>query len=114
MMTADRAALMIAQVQATGDELAAAIERVMQLEDGRALVKAEAIRRMVGTENPLNGKPHSASSAEAIVESDAEYAGYRKQQRDAEVEKHRAYAAYEAARLSARLAVELCAAQVSA
>jgi hypothetical protein len=114
MMTPERAEAMVARVTIAGEDLAHAIERVMQLEDGRSLVKAEAIRRMVGTENPLNGKPHSASSAEAIVESDAEYASYRKQQRDAEVEKHRAYAAYEAAKLGARLAVELCVAQVSA
>ena len=37
----------------------------------------------VTCDNPLTGKAHSAYSAEAIVESDATYKAYRKEQRAA-------------------------------
>lgn len=75
------------------------------LEDDRAIVKAEAIRRMIGTENPATGKPHSASSAEAVVEQDEQYATHRRAQRDAVLATQRAWGAYEAAKLRALNAV---------
>lgn len=58
-------------------EFAREVQKEMQHEAGRAEVKAQAIRRLMdGDANPLTGKPHSASSAEAIVETDPEYAAY--------------------------------------
>lgn len=103
----ERARRAIAQVTAAGERLAQAAARVQELEDARPMIKSAAIRRLMTTTNEETQKPHSASSAEKIVESDAEYFAHRQLQRDAEVEKHRAYAAYEAARLDARLAVDL-------
>jgi len=89
----------------TGERVAQAMLHVATLEDGRALAKADAIRRLMEQPNAETGKMHSASSAEKIVESDAEYAAYRARQREVEVEKHRAWAAYEAAKLNAQLVI---------
>lgn len=94
-------------VKEAGRRMAEATDRVTQLEDERAPIKAQAIRRLMLLTNESTGKAHSASSAEAVVELDAEYAGYRKQQRAAEVERHRSEAAYAAAKLGARLQVAL-------
>ena len=54
-----------------------------KLEDLRPVAKQKAILRILGTDNPLTGKLHSGSSAEAIVETDKEYAEYRALQREA-------------------------------
>ncbi len=95
-------------VEQTADKLAQAIRAVQELEDERPNIKSACIAEMIGTPDPL--KPsgvHSASSAEKVVESHARYAAHRQLQANAEVEKHRAYGAYEAAKLRGRLAVEL-------
>ena len=110
-MTTPNHAIAIAAIQTietAGERLASAVAEVQRLEDERPLVKAEAIRDLIGTPNP-NGKQgavHSASSAEDVVEIHAKYWNHRVAQRDAEVEKHRAFAQYEAAKLLAKLAVD--------
>jgi hypothetical protein len=96
----------IDDVLAAAEVYAQAVTLILELEDGRAAEKSAAIRRLMQTENDETGKQHSASSAEKIVETDGEYAAYRKRQRDAEVEKHRAEAALFAAKQRARLAVD--------
>ena len=89
-------------VIAAGNALAQATAREMELEAGRALEKASAIRRLMdGEPNALTGRPHSASSAEAIVEADAQYAAYLAHQRDAVIAKITAQAAYDSAVLVA-------------
>jgi hypothetical protein len=97
----------IDSIEAAASRLAAACRAEMELEDGRPAEKSAAVRRLMGSENPETNKPHSASSAEKIVETDGEYAAYRRRQYDAVVEKQRAYGAYEAARLRAKLSVGL-------
>ncbi|HET8771591.1 MAG TPA: hypothetical protein VFM71_11465 [Gemmatimonadaceae bacterium] len=92
-------------VSKAGDALANAVRHEMALEDGRCVVKVRAIQRIMQGENPLTGKMHSASSAEAVVETDAEYAQYRDEQRTATVMKIRAQVAYECAKTRARMAV---------
>lgn len=57
----------------------------------------------MGTINEETGKPHSATSAEKVVEHDEEYRAYRKAERDAEVERLRSLTAFEAAKRSADL-----------
>ena len=85
-----------------GDELARATAHEMALEAGRAAEKAAAIRRIIdGGPNGLTQKPHSASSAEAIVETDEQYAAYLAQQRDAVIAKIQAQARYDSAVLIA-------------
>lgn len=79
--------------------------RVAELEDERALIKAQCIKAMIGTPNPLSdGKAHSASSAEKIVEEHPRYQAHRQEQRDAEVERWMSLGNWEAAKLRARLA----------
>lgn len=90
------------------DRYADALNYVAQLEDERAKVKEAAILRLMQQPNPLTSTPekpklHSASSAEAVVEQDAEYAAHRAKQRAAEVDKWAALAGFDAARLRARL-----------
>lgn len=87
-----------------GDRLAAATDLEMTLEDTRPAAKQLAVLRIVGTVNPATGKAHSASSAEAVVETDEEYAAYRARQRAAVVERIKARAYYEASIARARLA----------
>lgn len=90
-----------------GDVLAHAVKEEMTLEDLRANIKFAAIERIMHSgDNPLTGKPHSASSAEAIVNLDPEYAAYLTQLRDAVARKIRAKAQYEAALAAARLQSE--------
>lgn len=89
-----------------GDVLAHAVKEEMTLEDMRANIKFAAIDRIMKSgDNPLTGKPHSASSAEAIVNLDPEYAAYLTQIRDAVARKIRAKAQYESAIASARIHV---------
>lgn len=76
---------------------------VMELEDNRPAHKQAAILRIIETgPNPLTGKQHSASSAEAVVETDAGYAAYRKLQREAVITEITAGGNYEAAKFRAR------------
>jgi hypothetical protein len=90
-----------------GDILAQAVKEEMTLEDTRAHVKFAAIERIMKSgDNPLTGKPHSASSAEAVVNLDEEYAAHLTQQRDAVARKIRAKAQYDAAVAAARLKAE--------
>ena len=85
-----------------GNVLAQATANEMALEAGRALEKAAAIRRLMdGEPNALTGRAHSVSSAEAIVEADAQYSAYLAQQREAVVAKITAQAAYDSAVLIA-------------
>lgn len=86
------------------DELGRAKAREMELEMQRALVKLDAIRRLVGTPNDLNGKPHSASSAEAAVETDHEYMQHRAEQREAVIHTLMCAARYESAKVWERVA----------
>lgn len=87
-----------------GDRLAEAKERELRLEDMRPAHKMDAILRIMQGTNPLTGKAHSASSAEAVVETDAEYAAYRAAQREATVAVIKARAYYECTIARARMA----------
>ncbi len=78
-----------------------------QMEAERAAVKHAAIGRIMQTENPLTGKQHSASSAEAICYLDAEYAAYLLNQRNIVHAKLRAETGYHSAYLQAELAIAL-------
>lgn len=83
-------------------QLAECRERELQLEDERPAQKVAAIQRLMQFANPTSGKPHSATSAEQMVEMDTEYAGYRAQQRQAVVNTILAKARYEVALIAAK------------
>lgn len=57
-------------------ELVRMVEAELDDDARRPAAKQQAIQRIMQGTNPLTGKPHSASSAEAIVETDAEYAAW--------------------------------------
>jgi hypothetical protein len=103
----ERARLSIEWIESAGERCAHAHRVVQELEDARASVKAAAIQRLMQTLNPLTNKQHSASSAEAVVETDAQYAAHGTEQASAEVERWRSLAAYESSKISARLNVAL-------
>jgi hypothetical protein len=76
----------------------------MSLEDTRINVKLAAIERIMRAgDNPLTGKPHSFSSAEAIVNTDGEYQNYLERLRQAAHNRIVARGAYDAAVAAARL-----------
>lgn len=72
-----------------------------KLEDERHIVKMRVIARIMASDNPLTGKPHSASSAEAVVNLDAEYGDYLARQRDVVLQKNIMHGKCEAARIRA-------------
>lgn len=85
-------------IENAGVKLAKAVKREMTLEDDRINHKMAAIERiMAAGDNKLTGKPHSFSSAEALVNSDPAYADYLEQLRNAAEERIIARAGYDAA-----------------
>lgn len=103
-MTATINTRAIMSIYETAEKYAAAVTSEMQLEDERIEAKMAAIKRIIDSgDNPLTGKPHSFSSAEAVVNTDKEYSKYLAKQRDAVAERIMAKARYEAALAEARL-----------
>ncbi len=97
---------LLTRLQHAAEGLVEATDVVAALEDQRAEQKRNAILRLMQETNPLTQKPHSASSAEAVVETDATYAQHRRAQREAEANKIYARATYECAVLRARAAAQ--------
>jgi hypothetical protein len=95
----------IEQVQEAGAALGHAVAQEAELQRNRPLEKAAAIRRLMDDPegNPLTGKAHSASSAEAVVERDPAYAALCRQCAEATVQVILARAELDATRLLARL-----------
>jgi hypothetical protein len=89
--------------------LADAVAAEQALEDNRINVKLAAIDRIMSAgENQFTGKPHSFSSAEALVNTDSDYQAYLERQRDAVRRRILAKGTYDAANAAARLgAVEV-------
>lgn len=84
--------------------LADAVMAESTLEDNRHNVKMFAVERIMRSgDNPLTGKPHSFSSAEAVVNSDPEYAAYLERVRNAVRARILARGGYDAALAAARL-----------
>lgn len=98
-------------IQAFVDARASYADRVKQedkIEAERARAKSDAIARIMQTTNPLTGQPHSASSAEKVVETDEQYATYLFNKRSLVHEKLRHETAYKSAYLRAELQIALC------
>lgn len=95
---------LIVSIYETAEKYAAAVKHEMELEDNRITLKMETIDRIMKSgDNPMTAKPHSFSSAEALVNTDKEYSQYLAKQRDAVAERIMAKARYEAALAEARL-----------
>ncbi len=103
-MTTTFDARLVTAVYETAEKYAAAVKHEMELEEARARVKMAAIKRIMDAgDNPLTGKPHSFSSAEILVNTDAEYARHLEQQREAVAERILARARHDAALIEGRL-----------
>jgi hypothetical protein len=96
---------LVDRIAAATNMYATAVGAEMELEDNRIAVKMAAISRIMGAgDNPLTGKPHSFSSAEALVNTDAEYAEYLGKLREAAKTRILARGNYDAAVVKAQLA----------
>lgn len=115
MTNDDLARAAITDCQTAGTDYAAAVHREMTLEHERPAKKAAAIRRIMASgDNPLTQKPHSASSAESIAETDHEYAAHLWELRDVVLQKQLAWSNATVARLNAELAIALVRQEVAA
>lgn len=85
-------------IVAAGERVADARKNRDTLLDTKAIAKVDAIRGLLGTENPLTGKMHSASSAETMVEGVQSYAEHLRALRLAEYDLIVARAKYDALR----------------
>lgn len=89
-----------------GDDYARLAHREAELEAYRPHAKLDAIKRLMRGLNELSaGKQHSASSAEAIVETDHQYFAHLTEQRDVVLQKNHARDRRESARLRMELMV---------
>lgn len=103
-MTRDQAYTEIASIEGAAIRLAEATNRETELADLRSLEKDAAIRRLMAA-----GTYTSVTSAEKYVEADPDFLAHRKREREAVADRIVMQAKYEAAKLRAHLAVELCA-----
>lgn len=95
---------LVTNVADAAANLADATAAEMKLEDERVAHKLMAIDRiMAAGDNKLTGKPHSYSSAEAMVNTDEQYQEYLGRIRSAVRNRIIARGGYEAALIEARL-----------
>jgi hypothetical protein len=95
---------LVTKIENTVKNYAEAVKAEMFFEDSRAQVKMAAVQRIMRAgDNAMTGKPHSYSSAEAIVNTDREYSDYLGKLREAAVARILARGAYDAALAEARL-----------
>jgi hypothetical protein len=92
--------------RARASKYALAVQRVMGMEAEKAGMKHAAILRLMEQTNPTSrdGKPHSASSAEAVVEFDPTYRAWLGEYSNAVADKIKAEAAMESGRIMAEAA----------
>lgn len=94
----------IDNIKTAAANLADATVAEMRLEDERTAHKLAAIDRIMSRgDNPLTGKPHSYSSAEATVNTDEDYQAYLGKIRAAVRDRIIARGTYDAAIAAARL-----------
>lgn len=92
------------KIEQAATTLADAVVHEMELEDTRHVVKLNAIEYIMGSgDNKLTGKPHSFSSAEALVHTDDSYAEHLTKLRHAARDRILAKGRYDAAVAAARL-----------
>lgn len=104
MNKADELIRLTEDIATTAHLLADAVADEQALEDNRINVKLAAIDRIMSAgDNQFTGKPHSFSSAEALVNTDVEYQAYLERQRQAVRRRILAKGAYDTAIAAARL-----------
>jgi len=104
MTTDDAITVLLSKIARATEALSDAVVNEMSLEDGRTKIKMEAVQRiMAGGDNPMTGKPHSFSSAEAIANTDKTYNDYLATVRQAAAQRIIARGQYDAAIIEAQL-----------
>ncbi len=92
------------KIEQAAVSLADAVTHEMELEDTRHIIKLNAIEHIMGSgDNKLTGKPHSFSSAEAVVHTDDVYAAHLAKLRHAARDRILAKGRYDAAVAAAKL-----------
>lgn len=71
----------------------------------KPVMRRNALLRLVGSLNPLTEKPHSASSAEPLVNDDAEFSAFLRGCTDAVIDRMAAETAVEVTRWHVELAI---------
>lgn len=95
---------LVNNIETAALRLADAVTAEQAIEDARINIKMAAVGRIMKSgDNPLTGKAHSFSSAEALVNTDDEYQQYLERQRNAVRDRIIAKGAYDAAVAAARL-----------
>lgn len=95
---------LIHDIETTTHTLAETVMAEQALEDNRINIKLAAIDRIMSRgDNQFTGKPHSFSSAEAVVNTDEEYQSYLERIRLAVRDRIIAKGNYDAAVAAARL-----------
>ncbi len=88
---------LLKQQEEAKQQYAEAVSNEMSLEDARAKAKMEAVQRIMASgDNPMTSKPHSYSSAEAIVKTDRIYSDYLAKLREAAAARINAKGNYDA------------------
>lgn len=94
----------VKDIETAASNLADATNAEMRLEDERIAHKLAAIDRIMSAgENKFTGKPHSFSSAEALVNTDFDYQEYLSRLRAAVRDRIIARGNYDAALAAARI-----------
>lgn len=94
----------ISNITLAAERLADTTTAEQRLEDERITHKLAAINRIMSRgDNPLTGKPHSYSSAEAVVNTDEDYQNYLAQMRSAVRDRIIARGNYDAAIAASRV-----------
>lgn len=101
----EESARLIDEYQRAVDQFAELVAAEMNHQADKPARKTAAIRRIMGTQNPLTQAPHSGSSAEKVVELDEEYRHYLWQGSNIVVEKIKAEGRVHAALRRADLAL---------
>lgn len=92
----------LANIERYAQQYGLAVAEEMEMEDERALIKAEAISRLM-----QYGVASSVTAAEKVVEKDAEYAAHREKQIKHALHKYTVAGLYQSAIARARLAAGL-------
>lgn len=104
----------IQQIETKAVNVAMAVRGESQARDERDDFLAALVNSLIGQPNPLTNKDHSATSAEKAAKDNEDYKAKDRAVLDSECKRILAWADYERAKLSARLAVAAATSEASA
>jgi hypothetical protein len=101
----DAAQAAIKKLEEAGAKLSAAIAGQSATDLDTALVRQDALARMMKQENPVTGKPWTITAAENAVGTDSTYRAHKLESSVAFLNRTKAQIAYDCAKLQAKLAI---------